>query len=448
MRLSSSVRAGCAGAILVALASCGGGGGGGGDQPPPAVSSNPGAPPSNSAPTAPTPAPPAPSAASKGGHQAKAILAFSDVGLAIRENGELWGWGNGSLCLHGQGNKTDLLSPARLGTEFTKFGGNVVNGNAVLAFKGTDLYGWGQDGRALGQNTSTEVCSPVLILQGVVDVSIRSTGGAAVMVDGSVFRWGHMIQDPTARVGLTRLLDITNPTLAFGAEGRWISVADSADGHVALINSAGELYTFTAGSGPAWEALLGIGVTNLPMGSASYAKPLMVRVGTQSNWTKVYNGGSSGKYYATNSVGELWGWGRNGTASAGALGDGTTATQASPVRILPAGPEIIKFSVSDRPNFRSVVRADGSVVAWGENYNNAFGNGTEVASVTPISVATDSRDFAFNGMTGISIKSNGDIWTWGRNFPTRNNGLNRADAESQSPGIQGNLSPAVSDSFR
>src|SRR5205823_646607 len=87
-----------------------------------------------------------------------------------------------------------------------------------------------------------------------------------------------------------------------------------------------------------------------------------------------FTAASAGAYMsvALAAHGTAWAWGANGD---GELGDGTTTTETTPVRVsMPAG---VRFaSVSAGFAHSLALAADGTVWAWGSNNHGQLGDGT------------------------------------------------------------------------
>ena len=91
-----------------------------------------------------------------------------------------------------------------------------------------------------------------------------------------------------------------------------------------------------------------------------------------------------------------------------------TFLPAAPRTASAAEPAALRaVSVTSSGAHTFVTRADGTVWAWGENCNGAFGNGTRVGSPTPIRVRE------LEGMTvqdRVGVKPDGTAWTWGASY--------------------------------
>jgi alpha-tubulin suppressor-like RCC1 family protein len=78
--------------------------------------------------------------------------------------------------------------------------------------------------------------------------------------------------------------------------------------------------------------------------------------------------------------GTLWAWGWN---DVGQLGDGTTETAVSPVRSVPLD-GLVSFAGGGRHGI--AMRADGTVWTWGTNNHGQLGDPTMASHLTPFQV--------------------------------------------------------------
>lgn len=168
----------------------------------------------------------------------------------------------------------------------------------------------------------------------------------------------------------------------------------------APINNFGGLWTW----GNNTYGQLGIGNT------ASKYSPVVV--GSLTTWTKVVSGNQFSLAIKTD--GTLWSWGKNGS---GQLGLGNTTNRSSPVQI-GALNTWATISVTNYAVFG--IKTDGTLWSWGSNTYGLLGLGTTTPNrSSPVQVgaltnwaklANPSTAF----LTG-AIKTDGTLWTWGRN---------------------------------
>ena len=116
---------------------------------------------------------------------------------------------------------------------------------------------------------------------------------------------------------------------------------------------------------------------------------------------------------ALRSSGEVWSWGRNG---AGQLGDGTYTDRTAPARNL-TGYGITQVSAG--MDF-ALARRPGSVWAWGANYFGQLGNGsTSLASATPVIVdrrTQNATQIVAGSFHAFAVDPDGSLWAWGSNY--------------------------------
>ena len=137
---------------------------------------------------------------------------------------------------------------------------------------------------------------------------------------------------------------------------------------------------------------------------------------------------------AVGSDGNVYAWGRNGN---GRLGDGTSTDRHAPVRVktpdrntypdLPA--DFTYLQVSAGSDHSLALGSDGNVYAWGRNGNGRLGDGTSSSRYTPVRVKTPDRktypdlpkDFTYLQVSAgwdhsLAVGSDGYAYAWGCNM--------------------------------
>jgi len=139
------------------------------------------------------------------------------------------------------------------------------------------------------------------------------------------------------------------------------------------------------------------------------------QVGTSTDWAYVDAG--RGHVVAVSEDGGLWAWGNN---HRGRLGNNTQYDSHVPIRIL-AGRGITWSAVAAGHTHTVAIQADGSLWAWGNNYNGQLGNGESGSfdiyklSPTQIGTSTDWAHVFAYGWRTMAIKTDGSLWGWGSN---------------------------------
>src|SRR5207344_1027560 len=115
--------------------------------------------------------------------------------------------------------------------------------------------------------------------------------------------------------------------------------------------------------------------------------------------------------------GSVWTWGNN---LAGQLGDGTTIERHTPTRVTRIADVVTIAANGFGPAgaHTVVLRADGTVWAWGENRNGELGDGTTIERHTPVQVLglTGVASIATGVDHTLAIKTDGTVWAWGDNI--------------------------------
>jgi alpha-tubulin suppressor-like RCC1 family protein len=106
-------------------------------------------------------------------------------------------------------------------------------------------------------------------------------------------------------------------------------------------------------------------------------------------------------------------WGNN---AAGQLGDNTIITRSTPVTTF-AGETNWK-QVSGGGYHTAAIKTDGTLWTWGLNTSGQLGDNTSVNRSTPVTTfagGTNWKQVASGGYHNAAIKTDGTLWTWGRN---------------------------------
>lgn len=111
---------------------------------------------------------------------------------------------------------------------------------------------------------------------------------------------------------------------------------------------------------------------------------------------------------------QLWGWGWN---RCGELGDGTTTSKCSPIREISSSND---WSLVSTGLIASIaIKSDGSLWTWGRNSYGTLGDGTTINKCSPVREISSSVDWckvsAGNNFM-MAIKTSGQIWAWGYNY--------------------------------
>jgi alpha-tubulin suppressor-like RCC1 family protein len=125
--------------------------------------------------------------------------------------------------------------------------------------------------------------------------------------------------------------------------------------------------------------------------------------------------------------GTLWTWGANNN---GQLGNGTTTDVWSPMKI-GTDTNWSKVSTGKSSNHNLAIKSDGTLWAWGYNFYGQCGNnsGTDIHAPIQIGTATDWKEVTCGMFFSLAIKNDGSLWGWGTNAFGQLNDANTNNAK-------------------
>jgi alpha-tubulin suppressor-like RCC1 family protein len=144
--------------------------------------------------------------------------------VAIKTNGQLWSWGNGTDGRLGHNNTITRSSPVQVGA-LTDWAQVSAGDNFCFAIKtnGT-LWAWGANASGqLGRNNRTDASSPVQVgaLTDWAQVAAGSRCCAAIKTNGTLWTWGDNNQ---GKLGQGNVINRSSP-VQVGALTDWSQVS-------------------------------------------------------------------------------------------------------------------------------------------------------------------------------------------------------------------------------
>jgi alpha-tubulin suppressor-like RCC1 family protein len=298
--------------------------------------------------------------------------------IAIRSDGTLWAWGNGSFRQLGitttfTGNRS---SPTQVGvrSDWTQIAAGYSHSMAISS-NGT-LWSWGgnADGQ-LGIGVATGRSSPVQVgtRSDWTQVDANRIVSSGLRSDGTLWSWGD---NSYGNLGLGVYTNRSSPTQV-GTLNTWASASSIGLFHSGVIDNTGIVYTagyFTTATD----------TNNLTMGRRStdlINRSSPTQLGNDTNWSKIFAGG-----VLQRTDGSVWG------------------IRSSPVQL---GTETNWASVTSQYGDYTVnwgIKTDGTLWRWNINTYSQVGTDSDWKTLTS----------PFGGYVHFT-KTNGTLWFWGMN---------------------------------
>jgi alpha-tubulin suppressor-like RCC1 family protein/Tol biopolymer transport system component/subtilisin family serine protease len=282
-------------------------------------------------------------------------------------------------------------------------GSGSFNGGHTFALKsdGT-LWAWGMNSFGqLGDGFNyASVNVPVRVVN-LSDVSAADAGSEhalALKRDGTVWAWGNNSYGQGGGYDLSGS-NRTRPAPVAGLSGAFKAIAAGSTHSLALrsdgtvwawgSNVTGQLGNGSTDSNAVYDPLQVAGLTNVTAIAASSMFSLAVK-----------------------SDGTVWAWGANSSGVVGKPYD--TYSVATPVQVAGLN-DILTVSAGERHAL--ALKRDGTVWAWGDNFEGKLGNGNNGSGTTPTQVSglTSVREISAGSNHSIALKTDGTVWAWGRN---------------------------------
>jgi len=229
--------------------------------------------------------------------------------------------------------------------------------------------------------------------------------GQAIKNNGEFWTWGRAANGQT---GLNNRTDISDPSQI---PGSWSWCAGGAQ-HSYGIKTDGTLWSW---------GYNGYGQLGLADSSPQRSSP--TQIGTGTDWARVSGYGHGGAALKTNGTFWTWGWNDNG-----GLGHNNATNYSSPMQVGSGTDwEGMAHAMGEQDGGHMIaVKTNGTLWTCGYNSQGQLGHinqygGTGTSLSSPTQVGTDttwSSDWwalAGGNRGSAAIKTDGTLWTWGRN---------------------------------
>jgi alpha-tubulin suppressor-like RCC1 family protein len=220
-------------------------------------------------------------------------------------------------------------------------------------------------------------------------------------VGNRLWSWGN---NSEGNLGDGTSTSRSSPGTTAGAGVNWLQV--SANGNLGIrfaagVKTDGTLWTWGANV----AGKLGDSTTT------SKSSPVTTS-GGGTNWRQVSCGTTNTAAVKTD--GTLWTW---GATTSGSLGDNSsTASRSSPGTTAGGGTNWRQVSAGG--NLMGAIKTDGTLWVWGAGANGGLGDGTTTNKSSPVTTAgggTTWKQVAATVGRMVAVKTDGTLWTWGRN---------------------------------
>ena len=260
------------------------------------------------------------------------------------------------------------------------------------------VIAWGknQNGQ-LGNGTTTDSKTPkkVSFLSKIKAVAAGENHSVALKSDGTVWTWGDNVE---GQLGNSTTKDSSIPSQIISLTN---VIAIAAGGyHCLAIKGDGTVWAWGWNN----KGQLGDGT------NTKSTIPVQVSALTLTNIIAIAGGGEHSLALANN--GQVLAWGRNGN---GQLGDGTNINSNVPVLVGIINNNNIAIAAGGNHSF--VMKSDSSVFAWGDNANGQLGDGTTTSTNSPVKInaLTNVKSIRGGQSHSLALKSDGTILAWGMN---------------------------------
>jgi alpha-tubulin suppressor-like RCC1 family protein len=317
--------------------------------------------------------------------------------LALKSDGTVWAWGDGSSGQLGDGQWSVSDIPVQVAGLDEIIGIAAGNGFSLALKTDGTVRGWGSNWTCqLGDGSWRDAGQPQEIpnLTQVQSISAGGDFGLALREDGSVWGWGA---NWCGQLGDGTMIGRDTPVQVAGNLTGLRKISAGFAHALALRND-----DTIIGWGANWDGALGSDETS------SFLEP--IAVGAITNVSDISAG--QGHNLAIRSDGTVYAWGSN---AAGQLGNGTLSYD--PV----LRPEqisgltgVISISASIQP-FSAAIGPGGEIWVWGSNWFGELADGIPVESSRPIElgIPNTAMSVSAGNTEALLLRGDGTVWTWG-----------------------------------
>lgn len=173
------------------------------------------------------------------------LSAGSSWSVGLSTTGRAWSWGTNAGGQLGDNTTTNRSSPVSVVPD-TAIWCKVSGGNRhnVAIRDDASTWAWGENSRGqLGDNTTTDRSSPVVVTGGFSDWSQASAGryhNVALRTNGSVWSWGENL---SGKLGDNTTANTSSPVSVVGGFTNWCQVS-AGDSHSVAVRTSGTAWAW------------------------------------------------------------------------------------------------------------------------------------------------------------------------------------------------------------
>lgn len=299
---------------------------------------------------------------------------FGHTALAIKNDGTLWGWGDGRLGQLGIGSYSSPATPKQVGTDNDWAAVSLGNSFTIALKKDGSLWGWGANTNKTLFNNKKYCTSPVVLGSSSDWAQVFAVVETAygIKKDGTLWVWGAS-DNNMAGLNNADLETMSEPYEVKAVGGNVLAITGSDyNRHVAVGENGiiSKIYSWGSnadgalgdGSGVAADASSGI---------ETITTPVVVKLDSKLNLTSI--AGGIGYCVALTKDGKIYGWGKN---RAGQLGNFCTEDQMTfvptPIQCAVESQEDDKVYVVDAADIPAQLNDAKKLILTGEWSTSSF----------------------------------------------------------------------------
>lgn len=250
---------------------------------------------------------------------------FGHTALAIKNDGTLWGWGDGRLGQLGIGKYTSPSTPVQVGTDNDWAAVSLGNTFTIALKKDGSLWGWGSNNNKTLFNNSKYCVSPVALGSDTDWANVFAVVETAygIKKDGTLWVWGAS-DNNMAGLNNSDMETMSEPYLVKAIQGNVLDITGSDNNRHVAVGENGiisKIYSWGSNADGALGDGTGVAV-DATSGIKTITTPVEVKLDAKLNMTHI--AGGIGYCVVLTQDGKIYGWGKN---RAGQLGNYCTEDQ-------------------------------------------------------------------------------------------------------------------------